>query len=124
MRHPYPLSCPYWIIGNSDPSLSLPLNCSVVNGESVVPLQVLSGGGKGGIIIACGYLLGQVEVYTNCVIVKWSGTKSKYIIALEFAPKVINCDIVLLVVVVLVLVLRFFITAAPPPPLTVPLQPR
>ena len=60
------------------------------------------------------------------MIVEGSGNRIKYIVALEFVPEVINCDIFLVVVVVLVLLvvlllsLRFFVVDAPPPsPLTV-----
>ena len=57
------------------------------------------------------------------------GTGSKYIVALEFVPEVINCAIVLVgiavlllfLIVILFLVLRFFI-ASDPPLLTIPPQ--
>ena len=60
---------------------------------------------------AYGSIVGQEEVYIRCVNVESSGTGSKYIVALEFVPEVINCAIVLVVVVILVLVLRFCIVA-------------
>ena len=69
---------------------------------------------------AYGSLVGQAEVYPRCVIMERSGTGSKYIVALEFVPAVINCAIVLVVVVVftlvvvLVLVLPFYVVAPPP----------
>ena len=54
------------------------------------------------------------------MIVESFGTRSKYIVALEFVPEVINFDIVLVVVVLLalavVLVLRLCVSADPPPP--------
>ena len=42
---------------------------------------------------AYGSLVGQVEVYPCCVIVEGFGTGIKCIVALEFAPEVINCAI-------------------------------
>ena len=53
---------------------------------------------------AYGSILGQAEVYQCCVIVEGSVTGSKYIVALEFVPEVINCAIVVVVVVFLALV--------------------
>ena len=60
------------------------------------------------------------------MIVEESGTRSKYIVALEFVPEFINCATVLVVlvalalVVVLVLILGFFlcfyVADAPPLP--------
>ena len=66
-----------------------------------------------------GYLVVQVEVYPCYGIVEGSGKGSKYIVALEFVPEVINCTIFLVVVVVLalivVLVLRFCVVIPPTP---------
>ena len=56
---------------------------------------------------AYGSLVGQAEVYLRCVSVEGSGTGSKYIVAPEFLPEVINCAIVLVVVVVVILALLF-----------------
>ena len=53
---------------------------------------------------AYGSLVGQTEVYPSCVIVEGSSTGSKHIVALEFIPEAINCDIVLVVIFVLALV--------------------
>ena len=65
------------------------------------------------------YLVGQSEVYPHCVIFEGSGAGSKYIVALEFLPEVINCASVLVVVVVLALLvflaLRSCVAADPPP---------